>query len=147
MFVKEVMKTDVKKTRTDSNVKEAAEIMSDNHIGSLVVVGGAGDVKGIVTERDILKKVVSKGFRSTDVTVEKIMTPVDEMISVDPNSTLEEAADLMTQNHVKRLPVVEEGQLVGIITATDLIAQEKLLVEKVAALLALKRGSQISAGG
>jgi len=69
------------------------------------------------------------------VKVEEIMTK--ELITISPDKTLEEAADLMTEKKIKKLPVVHEGRLVGIVTATDLVAYEKNLVEKVATLLTM----------
>ena len=60
-----------------------------------------------------------------------------DIITISPENSLEEAADIMTKHKIKRLPVVMEGQLIGIITATDLIAYERKLVEKVAGLLSI----------
>jgi len=134
MIVKEVMNRNVKTVRPEDTVKDAAKIMNENHIGSLVVVSGTGEVVGIVTERDILAKVVATGKGANDVEVSDIMTP--NIITVTPDRSLEEAADIMTENKIKKLPVVHEGRLVGIVTASDLIAYEKDLIEKVSVLLA-----------
>ncbi len=146
MLVKEIMRTDVKTIRMDDTANKAAEIMNQFHIGGLVVVSGTGEVAGIVTERDILVDVVAKGKKSFDVKVEEIMTKSDEMIYIEPEASLEDAADAMTKYKIKRLPVLSDGGLVGIITATDLIAYEKHLVEKVSQLIALKR-NETAAGG
>jgi CBS domain-containing protein len=108
--------------------------MNENHIGALVIVSGSGEVVGILTERDILVDVVATGKSAENVKVEDAMT--SEIITVNPNKTLEEAADIMTENKIKKLPVIEDGSLVGMITATDLVAYEKDLIEKVAVLLA-----------
>jgi CBS domain-containing protein len=134
MIVKEVMNRNVKTVRPEDTVKYAAQIMNENHIGSLVVVSGTGEVVGIVTERDILTDVVATGKNADTVRMSEIMTP--NIITITSDKTLEEAADIMTENKIKKLPVVEEGRLVGIVTATDLIAYEKDLIEKVSVLLA-----------
>jgi CBS domain-containing protein len=134
MLVKEVMNRNVKTIRPEDTVKDAAKVMNENRIGALIVVSGSGEVIGIMTERDILVDVVATGKSADNVKVSDIMTP--NIITIEPHRTLEDAADLMTDNKIKKLPVVENGSLVGIVTATDLIAHEKNLIEKISALLA-----------
>ena len=133
MLVGEVMNKQVKTCRPDDTVRDAAQQMNKSHIGSLVIIDGRGIVIGIITERDILAKVVAEGLRSNDVKVKDIMTK--EVIEIEKKSTLEDAAQIMTENHIKKLPVVEKGRLVGIVTATDLIMYEHSLIEKVSTLL------------
>jgi CBS domain-containing protein len=133
MLVKEVMIKDVKTVRPTETIKEAAAMMNENRFGSLIVVSGTGKIEGIVTERDILTDVVAEGKDSNSVRVEDIMTK--DLVIISPDKTLEEAADLMTEKKIKKLPVVEGGKLIGIVTATDLIAYEKDLIEKIATLL------------
>ena len=135
MFVKEVMNKNVKTVRPEDTVKESAKIMNESHIGALVVVSGTGEVVGILTERDILTDVVATGKNADEVKVSEIMTP--NIVTITPDKTLEEAADIMTENNIKKLPVVDQGRLIGIVTATDLIAYEKDLIEKVSVLLAM----------
>jgi len=134
MLVKEVMNRNVKTVRPEDTVKDAASIMNNHRIGSLVVVSGTGEVVGILTERDILTDVVATGKSADEVKVSEIMTP--NIVTITPDKTLEEAADIMTENRIKKLPVVHEGRLVGIVTATDLIAYEKDLIKKISVLLA-----------
>ena len=133
MLVKEVMNRAVKTVRSTDTVKSAAQLMNESEVGSLVVVSGTGEVIGIVTERDILIEVVATGKSADDLKVEDIMTK--ELVTVSPDNSLEEAADLMTKNKIKKLPVVVGGKLVGIVTATDLIAYENKLIEKIATIL------------
>jgi len=135
MIVKEIMTRSVKTVRPEDTVKVAAQVMNEHRIGSLVVVSGTGEVVGILTERDILANVVATGKSADDVKISDIMTP--NIVTITSNKTLEEAADVMTENKIKKLPVVEEGRLVGIVTASDLIAYEKDLIKKVSVLLAI----------
>jgi CBS domain-containing protein len=133
MLIREVMVKDVKTVRPNGTVKEAAAMMNENRFGSLMVVSGTGKIEGIVTERDILTDVVAEGKDSAAVKVKDIMTK--DLVIISPDKTLEEAADVMTEKKIKKLPVVEGGKLIGIVTATDLIAYEKDLIEKIATLL------------
>lgn len=116
MKVKEIMK---KVITVDGNIslKEAATLMSRKNIGSLVVTE-KGTILGIVTERDILKYISHSN--NLHAKVEDIMT--QDVITVDANADLVEASNLMFQHRIKKLPVIEKNKLVGIITATDLIA-------------------------
>ena len=133
MLVKEIMSTCLKTVRPSDNVKEAAREMNESMIGCLIVISGTGKIEGIVTERDILTDVVAEGKDPCSVTVGEIMSK--EIIVIDPDASLEDAADVMTAKKIKKLPVVQGGKLVGIVTATDLVAYEKDLIEKVATLL------------
>ena len=133
MFVKEIMTTNVKTIRPEDSVKLLAETMMKNQIGSLVVVEGSGEVVGIATERDIIEDVILLGKDPEESKVKDIMTK--DLIAVNPDITLEEAAEVMVNKKIKKLPVIDKGRLVGIITATDLIAYENKLVEKISTII------------
>ncbi len=139
MLVEEVMNKDVKTIKPDSAVKQAAEIMSKNSIGSLVVVSDS-ELKGIITERDVLKSVADG--RPDSTLVKDIMTK--DVITVQPTKDIEEAADLMTKHKIKKLPVVAGGVLVGIVTASDLIAFEEKLLKKLASLMVISKRTEIA---
>lgn len=134
MLVKDAMNKDVKTIGENDNVRNAAERMVENRIGSLVVLSQTGELLGLLTERDILRDVVARGESSDEIKVGEIMTK--NIIVISPDATLEDAADVMTHNKIKKLPVInQEGQLIGIITASDLIAYEQKLVESVSELM------------
>lgn len=116
MRVKEIMKKVITIDRR-ATVKEAASLMSKKGIGSLVITTG-NLIIGIVTERDILKHISHSNNLHTSV--EDIMSP--DVITIDSAASIDEAANLMFQHKIKKLPVVENGKLLGIITATDIIA-------------------------
>jgi CBS domain-containing protein len=118
MFVKEVMKRDVKTTASDTTVLEAAQKMAQNNIGCLMVVNDT--LEGIVTERDILNKIVATGKDPSQVMIRDIMTK--NVISISPDKDMEEASDIMSKHRIKRLPVVFGDEVVGIITSTDVVA-------------------------
>ena len=112
---------DVKVISPGLTVKEAADIMSKEAIGSLVIISN-GKVAGIITERDILRNI-----KRSKEKVDKVMSK--NVISVEDTDTIERAAEIMTASKIKRLPVTRQGKLVGIITATDLIANSTSINE------------------
>jgi CBS domain-containing protein len=105
---------------------EALELMRDEEIGALVVKDPAGKVVGIFSERDYARKVILAEKTSRETRVEEIMTPASRMIIVGPENTIVECMALMTQNHIRHLPVFERERLVGIVSGRDLI---KTLIE------------------
>jgi CBS domain-containing protein len=119
MKIKEIMK-DVRTISPDETVKEAADLMNRHSIGSLVVVDSKKKLVGIVTERDILQKVTAQNKLAGKVLVEDIMS--NKLITIDANELLDDAVYLMIKHKIKKLPVIENDELVGIVTATDIVA-------------------------
>ena len=115
--VEDVMIKNVITVNPDATVKEAVEIMNEHEIGCLVVMEG-NKLVGILTERDMLKRVLGESRNSEKTKVREIMTT--SVITTSPTTDLEEAAKLMFERNVKKLPVVMEGKLVGLVTLTDL---------------------------
>lgn len=118
MFVKEIMKKDVKIISSNATVHEAAQKMTQNHIGCLIVVNDT--LEGIVTERDILNKIVATGRDPKQVKIGEIMTK--DVITISPDQDIEVACELMAKHRIKRLPVVLGDEVQGIITSTDVVA-------------------------
>ncbi len=117
----------------DVNVKEAAKVMNDNEIGSLIVVEEDKAV-GILTERDLLKKIVATAADPEKVKVRDIMS--SPLVVVDPDANLEDAIRLMFEVKVKRLPVVKHGQLVGLLSLTDACRLQPQMIQLVKELAA-----------
>lgn len=103
------------------SVLAAAKTMNEHRIGSLVVKEG-DRVIGIFTERDILTRVVSPQRVAESTTVEEVMTSPVAICRVE--TTLDECRGVMTERRIRHLPVVEDGELVGIITSGDVLAME-----------------------
>ncbi len=120
--VKDYMTKPVKTIKGTATMAEAAKLMRKNRIGCLVVVDRDKPV-GIITERDIAYKVVAEE-KSLDTKVKDAMTK--DLKTIDGEKTLREAAKLMASHLVRRLPVVEKGKLVGIITIDDIMRAEKI---------------------
>ncbi|MGD0204398.1 MAG: CBS domain-containing protein [Candidatus Bathyarchaeia archaeon] len=101
----------------NNSVIEAAELMGSNRVGCLVIMDGEVPI-GIVTERDIVRRVVAKKM-PLDTKVSEIMSK--SLITVDPDASLKEAARLMSSNKIRRLPVLKQNRLVGIVVAADFV--------------------------
>ncbi|KYK22570.1 hypothetical protein AYK24_01895 [Thermoplasmatales archaeon SG8-52-4] len=117
VIVKEAMKTNIAIVKLDSTVLEAAKLMKKRKIGNVIVVEKKQPI-GIITESDILKKVVAEGKDAKNILVKDVMsTPI---IVIDPYVSLEEAMKTMGKCNVRRLPVCENHELIGIITQRDI---------------------------
>ena len=115
----------------DDSVFDALERMADKGIGALLVLQDAAIV-GIVTERDYARKIALKGRTSALTLVRDVMTT--SVMSIKPTQTSEECMALMTNNRLRHLPVVDHGQLVGLISIGDLvkdiISEQKFVIEQ-----------------
>ena len=109
-------KSDVQFVNTGTSVQEAAEDMRLLKRGCLVVMSD-GKLVGILTERDLVQKVLAFGKNPNETAVSKVMSA--PVITVRPDATLSEAAKLMVANRIRRLPVVDGSKVVGMLTTTD----------------------------
>ncbi|UCH02722.1 MAG: CBS domain-containing protein [Candidatus Bathyarchaeota archaeon] len=116
-FVKDIMTRDVTTIPLEASMAEATRVMGAKHIGSLIVESD-GKPLGIVTERDLLSKVLVKGKNPKKISVREVMSA--PLITIEPEATIKEAARTMFSKK-GRLAVFRGGELVGIITAADLI--------------------------
>jgi CBS domain-containing protein len=119
-----IMVKNVVTVKANVTVKRAAEVMNKHEIGCLVVVNGEKPV-GIVTERDMLKRIIHKLREPEKTRVIDIMSK--PLIAAAPKMSAREAAKLMFERKIKKLPVVEDGRLVGLVTLTDLVRSEEVL--------------------
>lgn len=119
MLVKEIMKRPFVVDK-DMGLSEAANIMSKKGIGSLIFVSD-NKIKGIVTERDLIRD-----FNKHEK-ISKVMT--QKVVTVEADEGLDRAAEIMREKEIKRLPVIDKGKLVGIITLTDILANFEALEE------------------
>jgi CBS domain-containing protein len=117
MKVKELMVKNVITLRTDTSALEATKLLNRNKIGCLVVVRD-DDIEGILTERDLLQRVLEKSRNPKETKVSEIMTK--DVIVGQPDMDISEATKIMMKNKVKKLPIVEKSHLVGIVTVTDI---------------------------
>lgn len=104
-------------------VRKAVRLMNDREIGCLVVVQD-GKPTGIVTERDMLKRVLVAGRDPRAVEVDEVMSK--PLLFMEPEKEIEDAVKLMFKHKIKKLPVVENERLVGLVTLTDLIRSSEV---------------------
>lgn len=128
LTLKEIMVRDVVTITKDKYVSKAAEIMAEKNIGSLVVMEN-DNIIGIITERDLLRKAIGKGLDLKTVTVGQIMsTPV---ITSSSELSIIDASELLAENNIKKLPVVDDNRLVGIVTEKDIANAMRLHLLKI----------------
>src|SRR5271155_2201669 len=101
-----------------ATVFEAIRVLAQKNIGALPVVDG-DKLIGIFSERDYTRKVALEGKTSRDTRVQEIVSR--DVVAISPDSTVEEAMRLMTEKHIRHLPVLEEGKLVGFISIGDMV--------------------------
>jgi len=101
-------------------VYHALEVMAENQIGAVLVTEGDHYV-GIFTERDYARKIILKGHDSRTTHMKDIMT--SELVTITPDTSAEQCMGLMTKYHIRHLPVVEGGRIVGLISIGDVVKQ------------------------
>jgi CBS domain-containing protein len=120
--IRDTMTTDPRSITPRDPVAEAARLMRDEDIGSLPVTD-EGRLVGMLTDRDIAVRVVAEGRNPNSTTVGEVLSP--DPVAAQPDQDLDEALHLMAQHQVRRLPVVEDDRLVGILAQADVALEEK----------------------
>jgi CBS domain-containing protein len=113
----DVMVTEVAILGGNASAKKAAEIMAQEDV-SAIIVTTEGKANGIVTERDILKRIVVEDKNSKETKVKEIMS--SPLVTIEPSTNLENAAHIMFEKKIKNLPVIHENRLVGLIRLQDI---------------------------
>ena len=104
--------------RPDNTVYEAIQAMATKKVGALLVMKGVA-LKGIISERDYAREVILKGRSSTDTRVDEIMS--SNVISVASSESVEASLAVMTDNHIRHLPIVDEKMVIGVLSLGDLV--------------------------
>ena len=119
--VRDAMTENPRSIVASASVVEAARLMRDEHVGSLPITDG-DTLVGMITDRDITTRVVAEAADLATSSVGDVYS--QDLISVEPDKDLEEALTLMARHQVRRLPVVENGRLVGIVAQADIALRE-----------------------
>jgi len=127
MLVKDAMTSPVITIGEDESVNKAAQLMERHNVGGIIVTGKQGKPLGIITERDLVTRVLAKNAQPSKLTAKQVMT--SPLITVDPDETLSEAARRMSRLNIRRLGVMYKGNLVGVISSKDILAVTPELIE------------------
>jgi CBS domain-containing protein len=111
-------KREVYSTPPEATVLDALRLMSEKNVGALLVLSG-GRLLGVFSERDYARKVILHGKSSKDTPVSEIMTA--RVITIDPERSAGECMALMTERRIRHLPVMDKGELVGVISIGDVV--------------------------
>ncbi|MDH5769825.1 MAG: CBS domain-containing protein [Candidatus Bathyarchaeota archaeon] len=119
VLVKDIMTSQVISVSEEESVERTAKLMDEHDIGSIIITDEKGRPIGIITERDIVKRVVAKNLLPSKIHVKEIMSA--PLITISPREKISEAARKMSRLGVRRLVVVQEGNLIGIVTSKDIV--------------------------
>ncbi|NIO36618.1 CBS domain-containing protein [Candidatus Bathyarchaeota archaeon] len=136
MIVKDVMSSPVVTIDEDEPANRVAELMDKHGLGCIVVTGKEGKPLGIISERDLVRRILAKNVKPDSLKSRDVMT--SPLITVSPEEQISETARKMSRLNIRRLGVVYKGQLVGVLSSKDVLAvvpelieiiQEKALIE------------------
>jgi CBS domain-containing protein len=127
MLVKDVMSSPVVTLDEHEASNEIAFIMDKNDLGCVIVTNKAGNSIGIITERDLVKRVLARNLKPDAVKAKEIMTT--PLVTIEPDATITEAARRMNRLDIRRLGVIYKGNLVGIISSKDILGVMPELIE------------------
>lgn len=116
-LVRDIMTKNVVTIAEDKTALDAAKLMAEKGISSLIVVKN-GNPEGIITERDFIKKICAKELQISQIKIINIMSKIQTI--AEPDTPIEVAVQRMVNRRIRRLPIVQDGKVVGIITVTDL---------------------------
>ncbi len=137
MQVRDIMTTDVNFVTTTTTITDIARIMKQKDIGSVPVLQN-DKVVGVITDRDIILRVVADNKDSKQVTAQEVMTA--DPVCIEENENVDTAAEMMAEYQIKRLPVLSKGSLVGILSLGDLAIEQIHMDEAGDALSGISRG-------
>lgn len=126
MKVRDIMTSSVEWVTPETKIVDVAKLMKRDDVGSIPICQG-NDLVGIITDRDIVLNVVAPGKNVSDTLAKDAMSK--NVISVSADQDVHEAANLMSQYQIRRLPVLDQGRLVGIVALGDL-ATEKIHIDE-----------------
>jgi CBS domain-containing protein len=139
MLVKDVMSSPVMTVDETEHVDEVAKLMDLQQLGCIIVTDTDGRPLGVITERDLLTRVLAKNKLPSQLTAKDVMT--SPLITIKPDETLSNAARQMSRLNVRRLGVIYKGNLVGIVSSKDILAVTPELLETIQEKIRIESGN------
>jgi CBS domain-containing protein len=127
MVVKDVMSSPVVTLDEGATSNKVANLMDENKLGCLIVTNKTGKPVGIITERDLVSRVLAKNLKPDTVKAKEIMT--SPLVTIEPEATISEAARRMSRLNIRRLGVLYKGNLVGVVSSKDILGVMPELIE------------------
>lgn len=145
MNVRDIMTSEGLATAAlDSTLEEIANMMRDENVGAIPVLDEEDQLAGIITDRDIVVRAIAEGQDPSTCTAEEILS--EELHTIEPDASLEEAADLMARHKIRRLPVVEDGTIIGMISLGDISVKTEEEEQAADALESISEGVKPARG-
>ena len=141
MKLSEIMTDTVVRIRPEESVAVAARMLVRYNVGMLPVCGGDGRLYGVVTDRDMVTRCIAAGKEPTRTTVREVMT--SNVVSAGRNMDTLDAAQLMGRQQIRRLPVLENGRLCGMVSLSDLASREETVRDAKDALACISRNISV----
>jgi len=133
MKVKDCMSSDIVSVHPTETITNVAKQMQQNHIGCITVCDDDNKLVGLVTDRDVILRCIASGKDYESVPVSDIMTT--NIYSVSPDDTVDKATTYMSQYQIRRLPVVQDGTLTGILTIADISTNPDISTNEVGEMM------------
>jgi CBS domain-containing protein len=129
LLVKDVMSSPVITIAEDAPVNKVAELMDKHGLGCIIVTSKKGKPLGIITERDLVARVLAKNAKPDTVKASEVMT--SPLMTIEPDATISEAARRMSRLNIRRLGVIYKGQLIGLLSSKDILSVMPELLETI----------------
>jgi CBS domain-containing protein len=127
LLVKDVMSSPVVTLEEDTTSNKAANLMDENNVGCVIVTNKEGKPLGIITERDLVIRVLAKNLKPDTIKAKEIMT--SPLVTIEPEATITEAARRMSRLDLRRLGVLYKGDLLGLVSSKDILGVMPELIE------------------
>ncbi|MFH1328112.1 MAG: CBS domain-containing protein, partial [Candidatus Bathyarchaeota archaeon] len=145
MLVKDVMSSPAATVPEDTPVDKTGQLMIDGRLGCIIVTSKDGRALGIITESDLVKRVLAKNIRPSKLTAKEVMsTP---LITVEPDEVLTETARRMSKLDIRRMGVIYKGNIVGIISSKDILAITPELLDNMQEKARIERETEVDEDG
>lgn len=142
MKVKDFMTRNIAYVTTNATISDVAKLMQENHVGSIPICNEHDDIVGMITDRDIVLRNVANQKDPSNTKVTEIMTT--DLITVDPEMDVYKVSRLMAEKQIRRIPVVENRKVVGVVTLGDLAKEKDFDVEVASCLCEICKPSKNS---